>query len=162
VNKYITKFNLFFCSFEEAALVSCLLLLVVLAFVNIMFRTLDLGGIFWVDQFLINLVLWIAMLGGCVACRSGGHINIDLIAYMLPLKFQPYIFFLTNLISAVVCLMLAYVSVQLIVLIEYPDHRPFIPYLEAWVPMLIMPYGFTVMGLRFGARMVAVCRVGPI
>ena len=65
---------------EDALLVTCLLVMIILAFANITMRNTIGGGIVWADKLLINLVLWVAVLGGAIASKDNDHITIDVIS----------------------------------------------------------------------------------
>ncbi len=144
---------------EESLLVVCLLLIVVLAFVNVVLRNSGLGSLAWADTLLVNLVVWVAMLGGSVAVRRGENISIEIFGNLM--KRQPWLSALSSLLSAAVALVLALAALRLIVIIEFPNHRELMPYVESWVPMLILPYGFAVMGLRFAGQGLAVLKRNP-
>ena len=134
---------------EDLLLVTCLVVMILLAFTNILLRNVTGGGIVWADRMLTQLVLWIAIMGGAVATRKNDHIRIDVVSHFIPDSYKPILHTLTDLFSACVCFMLAHASLMLVVTIEYPDHRMIIPHIESWVPMVVMPLGFCIMGIRF-------------
>lgn len=139
---------------EDTLLVTCLVVMILLAFINFALRNTIGGGIVWADKLLINLVLWVAVLGGAKACQNGSHITIDVVSNIIPKKYHPYFRVLTRCFSAVVCGFLAFAAWQLVTTIEYPEHKTFIPYVESWVPMVVMPLGMLVMTFRFTRLMV--------
>ena len=134
---------------EDAILVLCLVVMILLAFFNILLRNVTGGGIVWADRMLTQLVLWIAIMGGAVSTRKNDHIRIDVVSHFIPDQYKSILNFVTDLFSAIVCFMLAHASLMLVFTIEYPDHRLIIPHIESWLFMIIMPLGFSIMGLRF-------------
>ena len=134
---------------EDTLLVVCLVVMIVLAFANITMRNTIGGGIVWADRLLINLVLWVGILGGTIASKDNNHITIDVVSNFVPKKYHKYFNVVTNCFAAIVCGMLAYSAYHLVATIEYPGHQEFIPHVETWVPMIVMPFGFAVMCFRF-------------
>ncbi len=139
---------------EDTLLVTCLVVMVVLAFVNIVIRNTIGGGIVWADKLLINLVMWVAMLGGAIASKDKNHITIDIVSTFTPKKYHKYFNVFTNSFAAVVCGLLTYSAYLLVATIEYPDHKEFIPHVESWVPMAVIPFGFALMTFRFARLMI--------
>ena len=134
---------------EDLLLVTCLVVMILLAFTNILLRNVAGGGIVWADRMLTQLVLWIAIMGGAVSTRKNDHIRIDVVSHFIPEPYKPVLHTLTDLFSSCVSFVLAYASLMLVITIEYPDHRLIIPHMESWVPMIVMPLGFCIMGIRF-------------
>jgi TRAP-type C4-dicarboxylate transport system permease small subunit len=134
---------------EDALLVTCLVVMVVLAFFNIIARNFGGGGIAWADKVLINLVLWVAMLGGAIASKSNDHIKIDIVSPFVPAQYHKYFNVFTQFFAGIVTAILCYEAYQLVATIEYPEHREFIPHIQTWMPMAIMPFGFALMSIRF-------------
>ncbi len=140
---------------EKMLLITCLLVMIIMAFLNITLRNIGGGGIVWVDKLLINLTLWIAVIGSAISTKSNGHITIDVVSSFVPDQYHKYIHIITNLFAAVVCGFLTFHAYQLVAIIEYPAHQEFIPHIQTWVPIAIMPFGFAIMSLRFARLIVA-------
>ncbi len=70
----------FYERLEEILLVSLVVLMVSLGFLQILFRNLISVGIVWIDSLVRHLVLWIALLGASIATRENRHITIDVIS----------------------------------------------------------------------------------
>ncbi len=139
---------------EDGLLVTCLVVMVVLAFANITMRNTIGGGIVWIDKVLINLVLWVAMLGGAIASKTNDHIRIDILTPLIPAQYHKYFRVFTSCFAGIVCAILAYEAYQLVATIEYPEHREFMPYIQTWIPMAIMPVGFALISIRFFRLMI--------
>jgi TRAP-type C4-dicarboxylate transport system permease small subunit len=152
---------------EDALLAFTLILLVVLAFAQVVLRAAlpplrdllgtDLGvQISWADPLVQHLVLWAALLGAMVATRREKHITIDLVSRLRSPRLQRGLRVLTDLFSAVVCALLARATWRFVSLErEYPT--AVIGPIPNWVAESIMPLAFGVMALRFlwlaGARL---------
>ena len=100
------------------------------------------------DPSLRLLVLWLGLLGAMVATRENHHIRIDLIPQYLPPRLKRPVARVTDLFSAVVCLLLAWHGGRF-VLFEAEDGMLFIVLFPIWLAELIIPLAFGIIGLRF-------------
>ena len=91
---------------EEVLLISLLVLMVILAFLPILFRNVIATGLIWIDPLLRHLVLWVALLGASLATRQERHIKIDLLSNYLPAAGQRVVQGGLDLLAALVCLSL--------------------------------------------------------
>jgi TRAP-type C4-dicarboxylate transport system permease small subunit len=96
----------FYERLEEILLVSLVVLMVSLGFLQILFRNLISVGIVWIDSLVRHMVLWIALLGASVATRENRHITIDIISGRVPPAYYSWIQGAIQLFSALVCLLL--------------------------------------------------------
>ncbi|MCD6570289.1 MAG: TRAP transporter small permease [Deltaproteobacteria bacterium] len=133
---------------------TCLLTMIVLSFINIVMRNTTGGGIAWADKLLINLVLWVGILGGAVASKDNNHITIDVVSNFIPVRYHKYLNAITNCFAAFICAVLAYEAYNLVAQIEYPAHQVFILHIQTWIPMAIMPFGLALMSFRFARLMI--------
>jgi TRAP-type C4-dicarboxylate transport system permease small subunit len=133
---------------EETLLVVLLLLMVLLAFLPILFRNVISLGLVWIDPLLRHLVLWVALLGASVATREGRHIKIDLLAPRLSPPQQAGLAAGLHFLSALVCLALVFPAVEF-VRDEYDAGKFLIGWIPLWVSQAVIPVMLGVMGLRF-------------
>jgi C4-dicarboxylate transporter, DctQ subunit len=133
---------------EDAALISALASMLTLAIVQIVLRNFFDSGFLWAESFLRILVLWVAILGAMVATREDNHINIDALSRYIPRKLQPLARFLTSLFAAAICATVAWYSF-VFVQYEYQDKTVAFANVPTWACQSIMPFGFSVMALRF-------------
>ena len=130
-----------------------------LAILQIVFRNVFDMGFLWLESFLRIQVLWLAMLGAMVASREGQHIKIDLLARFVAGRHAQFSRVLVSLFAAGVCGLAADASVSL-VQFEMEDNLMAFGEVPIWVCQLILPVGFSVMGLRFLAESVRTVRGG--
>ncbi len=133
---------------EDALLVLLLGAMIVLAGSQIVLRNLFDSGISWSDPVLRVLVLWVGMMGAMIATQQDKHIRIDLLSRYLPPAWRHYTARLNELFSAVVCGLLAWHSGRF-VYFEWQDGTTLVSNFPAWAAEAILPFGFTVMTLRF-------------
>ena len=133
---------------EDTLLVSALLSMLIMAVIQIGLRNFFDSGIFWAESLLRILVLWIAILGGMIATRESNHISIDAISRFLAPPIRKVVMVFTNAFSALVCGVVAYHSFAF-VHIEYLDQTIAFAEVPIWVCQGIIPFGFSVMSIRF-------------
>jgi TRAP-type C4-dicarboxylate transport system permease small subunit len=145
----------FFSRIEDLTLVSALVAMLLMALLQIFLRNFYDSGILWAESFLRVLVLWVAMLGAMVATRLNRHISIDLVARYLPPGLRLATESLMGCTSGVICAVIAWYAFRLVEF-EYEDQTIAFAAVPNWVCQAILPFGFGVMALRFGARAVQV------
>lgn len=133
---------------EDALLALALGGLLLLALVQIVLRVGFDEGLSWAEPMSRAGVLWLAMLGALGASRQQRHIAIDAIPRLLPDAAWRAVHVLTQFAAAAVCLWAAWLGWGLLQSErEYP--LAFVPGVESWVPMLILPCGFGLLAVRF-------------
>ena len=104
----------FYERMEEILLVSLVVLMVSLGFLQILFRNFISVGIVWIDSLVRHLVLWIALLGASIATRENRHIAIDIISGRVSPGHYSRIQGAVQLFSALVCLLLVSPTVRFV------------------------------------------------
>ena len=138
----------FLLATETFLLMFFLLTAILLASSQIILRNFFDSGIFWADSALRILVLWIGMIGAMFASRNKKHIRIDVLSHYLPAKLQNNIWRITELITAVVCAIVAYYSIEFIQF-EYEDAQIAFANVPVWLCETIIPVAFIIMSLRY-------------
>jgi len=133
---------------EDGLLVALLTAMILLAAGQILLRNALGTGLTWSDPLLRVGVLWIALLGAMAASRSAHHIRIDVLSRFLPTRAERYVRSVTDLFTAVVCLLVTWHAARF-VHDEYLDGSLLFAAVPAWACELIIPIGFGVMGLRY-------------
>ncbi len=138
---------------ENALLIAMLGLMVALAAAQIMMRNFFDVSIFGADQMLRLLVLWVAFLGAVAASRDGKHIHVDAIARWLPDRIKSGVVALTDIFTLSICLILAWQALRFIQSAHTSGEMAFGSF-PVWVAALILPLGFTLIGLRYSLRFI--------
>ena len=138
----------FYDRLEEILLVSLVILMVTLGFLQILFRNLIAVGIVWIDSLVRHLVLWIALLGASIATRENRHITIDIISGRVSPVHYSWVQGAVQLFSALVCLLLVYPAVRF-VQNDYVAGKTLAFGIPLWFAQSIMPAMMLVMGARF-------------
>ncbi|MGE5573166.1 MAG: TRAP transporter small permease [Bacteroidota bacterium] len=77
--------------FEEYTCAAMLLFMALLAFVNVVVRYLTTMSFAFSEELLVNLFVWITMLGAAIGMRKGAHLSMTMVANALPKRYQKVI-----------------------------------------------------------------------
>jgi TRAP-type C4-dicarboxylate transport system permease small subunit len=92
--------------------------------------------------------LWVALRGALGATRERRHIAIDALPRLLPPKLHRAAWALTQTATATICGVLAWTGWGMVGM-EREAPSLFVQGVSSWIPMLVFPAGFALMGLRF-------------
>lgn len=122
--------------------------MVLLGVGQIVLRELFETGIFWADELIKLIVLWLAMVGSIAATRDNRHIRIDALSHLLPDKVITAVRLLVDVFAAAVCAVIAWqawrylqleIEYEVTVLIDTP----------AWLAHIVLPLAFALVSYRF-------------
>lgn len=148
MTRFILRTYNFLLATETFFLLFFLLTAILLASAQIFLRNFFDSGIGWADSALRILVLWIGMIGAMFASRNKKHIRIDILSHYLPTKLRDEIWRITEILTAIVCGIAAYYSIQFIKF-EYEDGMIAFANVPVWMCEVIIPIAFTIMALRY-------------
>ncbi|MBT3255387.1 MAG: TRAP transporter small permease subunit [Deltaproteobacteria bacterium] len=144
---------------EGWLIIALLWAMVVLTFVQVIFRSLYthghflwanemLGSLDWSGPLVQLLVLWLTLLGSSLLTREGKHIKIDLFGALLPPKWLPVRGFILAVVSVCIIGIMVKVCIDYVIMeMEFGGTSLF--YLPSWVGQIILPLGFTLLFFRF-------------
>lgn len=138
---------------EEALLALLLTSMILIAATQVVMRNLFDSGLYWGDSAVRVVVLWVAMLGAMVASRADEHIRIDIAGRYLPSVIKPHVGRVVSLYTCVILAVFAWYSFEF-VRFEYEDQTPAFGIVPAWICEAIMPFGATVMAVRYALLVV--------
>ena len=132
---------------EDALLLVILIGMILLAGTQIFLRNFFDTGLFWGDELLRLMVLWLTIAGGLAASRMDKHISIAVIDRFLPAKVQMVTRIVIDLFTAFVCGLFAWHSARF-VMSSYEFGDMLMRNIPAWSLQIIMPVGFALMSYR--------------
>ena len=140
--------------FASYGLVVSVMLMLFFSVLTILLRWFG-TGIHWVEPFVRHLVFLSTFLGGVVATGRGTHIGIDIIGKYLESKGREelvkYIQQVISLVSLGAIIWLVKASYNF-VLIELEYGKPVFWGISSGYLVAIIPFGFTLIGIRFLTR----------
>lgn len=132
---------------ETTLIIAIVAVMVTMAFLQVILRNMD-AGLLWADIFLRHLVLWVGFVGASLATRDEKHISIDALSRLAPENILPYIRMAVDLITMVVCLVLADAGYQFLQY-EIEAGTTIFGETPAWPFQIIIPIGFALIAFRF-------------
>ena len=141
-------------SLERALVVLLLTGLLGLGLLQVIERNVLASGIFWADELLQHMVLWLGFLGASLATREHRHLSIDVLSHFLPRRWQLWLDLLINTAALVMCTFFVQAAWGL-VRSEYTAGTVLTFGVPAWLAQSVIPLGFGAITLRFALRLVA-------
>ena len=139
-------------SLERALVVLLLTGLLGLGLLQVIERNVLASGIFWADELLQHMVLWLGFLGASLATREHRHLSIDVLTHFLPRRWQLWLGLLVNTAALALCMLLVQAAWGL-VRSEYTAGTVLTFGVPAWLAQSIVPLGFGAITLRFALRL---------
>jgi C4-dicarboxylate transporter DctQ subunit len=140
-----------FNKIEGALLILLLLVMLFMAFGQVVLRNFFSGGIVWGDILLRHLVLWIGFLGAALATSGERHLNIDAFTRYLPKRIKGAVATFTNIFAAFVCFLLFNASLTFIEF-EIANKNTVIGDIPSWYAQIIIPVGYGLLMFHFLVR----------
>jgi len=132
---------------EDGLLLIILISMIFLAGTQIFLRNFFDTSLFWGDEMLRLMVLWLTVAGGLAASRMDKHISIKVLDRFLPDAVQLASKIIIDLFTASVCALFAWHSARFVMgSYEYGD--TLMKNAPAWMLQIVLPVGFGLMAYR--------------
>jgi TRAP-type C4-dicarboxylate transport system permease small subunit len=132
---------------EDAVLLIILICMILLAGTQIFLRNFFDYSLFWGDEMLRMMVLWLTVAGGLAASRMDKHISIEVLDRFLPGGVQLAVKIIIDLFTASVCALFTWHSARF-VMDSYEFGDTLMNNTPAWMLQIILPVGFGLMAYR--------------
>jgi len=132
---------------EDAVLLIILIGMILLAGSQIFLRNFFDYSLFWGDEMLRLMVLWITVAGGLAASRMDKHISIEVLDRFLPAKTQLITKIIIDIFTASICALFAWHSARF-VMSSYEFGDTLMKNTPAWALQIILPIGFGLIAYR--------------
>lgn len=132
---------------ENALLMVILISMILLAGAQIFLRNFFDYSIFWGDEMLRLMVLWLTVAGGLAASRMNKHISIEVLDRFLPTGVNQMTRIIIDLFTASVCALFAWQSARF-VMGSYEFGDTLMNNTPAWIMQIVLPLGFGLMAYR--------------
>jgi TRAP-type C4-dicarboxylate transport system permease small subunit len=140
-----------FNKIESAILIFLLLVMLFMAFGQVVLRNISSGGFVWGDILLRHLVLWLGFLGAALATSGERHLNIDALTRYLSERLKGAVAALSNVFAAVVCYLLLRASLTFIEF-EIANKNTVFAEIPSWYAQIIIPVGYGLLTFHFIIR----------
>ena len=115
------------------------------------------GGLIWAQKLTLVLMMWVALLGASMATHDRSHLALELGEKLWPRPWLRWVRAIAQGVTAAFCVIALIVTIHLVAasaeeggLIE--ANR----WLARWQALLILPYAFAAMAIRFLAQAVTI------
>jgi len=132
---------------EDAVLLIILVSMILLAGAQIFLRNFFDYSLFWGDEMLRLMVLWLTVAGGLAASRMNKHISIEVLDRFMPDRMQLITKVLIDIFTAAVCGLFSWHSMRF-VMGSYEFGDVLLKDTPAWMLQIILPVGFGLMAYR--------------
>lgn len=132
---------------EDALLLVILIAMILLAGTQIFLRNFLETSLYWGDEMLRMMVLWLTIAGGLAASRMDRHISIAVVDRFLPARIQLFTKIIIDLFTASICALFAWHSARF-VMGSYEFGDVLMRNVPAWTLQIILPIGFALMAFR--------------
>jgi C4-dicarboxylate transporter, DctQ subunit len=149
--KILKAIDSIFNKIEGAILIFLLLVMLFMAFGQVVLRNISSGGFVWGDILLRHLVLWLGFLGAALATSGERHLNIDALTRYLPERLKGAVAALSNVFAAAVCFLLFRASIPIIEF-EITHNNTVFADIPSWYAQIIIPVGFGLLTFHFIVR----------
>jgi len=146
--KFINSANNIIAKIESVFLITILLTMILLAFLQVILRNFFHTSILWADTLLRHLVLWIGFIGASLATKELRHINIDALSRLLSKTAKRITVIIVNLFAGTVCFFLMRAAITFIKSERQAGSALFAD-IPTWIFQIIIVIGFGLMTLRF-------------
>ena len=147
--KFLKKIQAFIIQIECFSVILLLMLMMTLAFSQVIMRNLFSFSFIWADVVVRMCVLWVAILGASIATSERAHIHINFGTKPPPKPYDSYLEAFLTLLTTTVCFFFSLVALKF-VSVEIASESV-VDALNApeWVFTTIFPIGFIVMTFKF-------------
>ncbi|MDK2881859.1 MAG: hypothetical protein PWP12_298 [Bacillota bacterium] len=133
---------------EEYLCAVLLFFISVLTFLNVIVRYLTNGSLAFTEELVVNLFVWITVLGGAIAFRKRSHLGVTFLTNLFPKRWQKAVAVLSGFAGTVLFLLLFAQGVGMVVQ-EYKNQMTtYSMALPMWIFGLAVPFGALIMLLR--------------
>jgi len=132
---------------EDAVLLVILVSMILLAGAQIFLRNFFDFSLFWGDEMLRLMVLWLTVAGGLAASRMDKHISIEVLDRFLPHGALMVTKVLIDIFTATVSALLSWHSARF-VMQSYEFGDTLLRNAPAWMLQIILPVGFGLIAYR--------------
>lgn len=128
-----------------------MLSLVIASFLQVILRNFFSIGFGAVEELMRNDVLWITFVGAVLTTMGGRHISIDILPRYLKEKPKRILNWILAISASVICLILAWYSVQFVRL-DIEMKSIIAGFCPEWIFETIIPVGFFLLAISFPIR----------
>ncbi|KKM09916.1 hypothetical protein SY88_16455 [Clostridiales bacterium PH28_bin88] len=133
---------------EETAVTVLLGTMVVVVFLQVIFRFILKSSLPWSEELARYLMVWAVFIGASMGAKVGAHIGVEAFVKLLPQRIGRYAPVLAGLITAAFCVIMVGLSLQVVQKIQGSGQVSPAMLIPMYWAYLALPVGFSLMALR--------------
>lgn len=138
-----------FSSVERGFLGGVMIFTSLFLFVNVIMRYFFLFPIFWAEELVRYLMVWMIFVGASQVTKFGGHVAVDIVPRLLSRRVNTLLAFVVNLVCIFFCLVLAYYSLKQMLRVRAAHQISPAMEIPMWIAYLSIPLGTVLMLVRY-------------
>lgn len=138
-----------FAKFEKGFLAGGIIVTSLLLFVNVLMRYVFLMPIYWAEEFVRYLMVWMIFIGASQVAVGGGHVSVDIVPRLLSKRANEFLAFFVNIVAILFCLVLSYYSLGQALRVKAAGQISPAMEMPMWIVYLSIPLGTFLMLLRY-------------
>ena len=146
--KFVLRLNDWLGKIESFFLCIFLMMMIVLAFSQVVMRNVFNAGIPWADTVVRYMVVWVGFLGAALATRLERHLTIEVLTKYMPERIRHLTAVSVKLFASVVCWFLFQASIRFL-LDEQSTGEQFLGLFPSWIALSIIPITFILIPFHF-------------
>jgi TRAP-type C4-dicarboxylate transport system permease small subunit len=144
---FLRKLNYRLYKFQQFFVVALFMLLLIIAFFQVILRLFFRSGIESADSIIRYLVLWVGFLGASLATYKNRHINIDVASQFFKKLNKRLVSLIVYFIS--LSMSFLFLAASIIFIINEFNSLSKIIFIPVWVFELVLPFSFLFIMLSF-------------
>ncbi len=146
---FLTRLDQISNRLERTFLAGAIIISSLLLFVNVVMRYIFLFPIYWAEEFVRYLMVWLIFIGASQVTLWGGHVAVDMVPRTLSRRGNAILAFIVNVICILFCVLLAYLSIKQMMRVKGAGQISPALEIPMWIAYLSIPTGAILMLLRF-------------
>lgn len=139
----------YFSRLERDFLGATILFTSLLLLANVILRYIFNYSIYWAEELVRYLMVWVIFLGSSQVAKHEGHITVDILYRAVGPKVKVFLDYLVNVVAILFCLVLAYYSYHQTMRVYSSQQISPALELPMWLTYLSIPLGSFLMAIRY-------------
>jgi len=133
---------------EDAVVTVLLSTMVVVVFLQVVFRFLVKASLPWSEELARYLMVWTVFIGASMGAKVGAHVGVEAFLQLLPMGARRYVMAIGGLITFTFCLVMVKLSLDVVQHISSTGQVSPAMLIPMYLPYLALPVGFCLMAIR--------------
>jgi C4-dicarboxylate transporter, DctQ subunit len=134
---------------EKTFLAGTIIFTSLLLFVNVVMRYVFMMPIYWAEELVRYLMVWLVFIGASQVTSWGGHIAVDILPRFLSKRGNLILAFAVNMVCIAFCGVLAYYSLEQMLRVKAAHQVSPAMELPMWLAYAAIPAGTVLMLIRY-------------